>query len=221
MKKLLSLVLAALMLLSFAACSGSSGNGGQTANATKEPTAEPTEEPMPKVGDTIHGKMFDITITGVSYPDKIENGFYHEDPNGVRVSDITTEEGYSMIRIDYSYSYHGKDTGRERFDFQLDYDNGYNPHSTGHFLPKRETGVVGLKEYYQTGVQYELPPISDALADNSGTGFYYFVVNNTVIENTDKPLILIISMPTALYQDHYGELNDNALKFEVAKINIR
>ncbi len=49
MKKLLSLVLAALMLLSFAACSGNSGKGGQTANATKEPTeassAEPTKEP--------------------------------------------------------------------------------------------------------------------------------------------------------------------------------
>lgn len=41
MKKLMSLVLAALMLLSFAACNGSNGNDGQTANATPEPTAEP------------------------------------------------------------------------------------------------------------------------------------------------------------------------------------
>lgn len=46
MKKLMSLLLAAVMLLSFAACSG---NGGKTAEVTPEPTeaptAEPTEEP--------------------------------------------------------------------------------------------------------------------------------------------------------------------------------
>lgn len=42
MKKLMSLLLAAVMLLSFAACSGN--GGGQTAEATPELTADPTPE---------------------------------------------------------------------------------------------------------------------------------------------------------------------------------
>lgn len=43
MKKLMSLLLVAVMLLSFAACSGN--GGGQTAEATQEPTEAPTVEP--------------------------------------------------------------------------------------------------------------------------------------------------------------------------------
>ena len=42
MKKFLSLLLAAMMLLSFAACSG----GGKTAEVTPEPTEKATEEPQ-------------------------------------------------------------------------------------------------------------------------------------------------------------------------------
>ena len=41
MKKLMSFMLAVIMLLTLAACGG---NGGQTANATQEPTAIPTQE---------------------------------------------------------------------------------------------------------------------------------------------------------------------------------
>ena len=47
MKKIMSLLLAAVMLLSFAACSGN--GGGQTAEATQEPTEAPTAEPTPEV----------------------------------------------------------------------------------------------------------------------------------------------------------------------------
>lgn len=45
MKKLMSLLLAAVMLLSFAACSGN--GGGQTAEATQEPTEASMAEPTP------------------------------------------------------------------------------------------------------------------------------------------------------------------------------
>lgn len=48
MKKILAILLAAMIMLSFVACSGN--GGGQTANVTPEPTeaptAEPTEEPV-------------------------------------------------------------------------------------------------------------------------------------------------------------------------------
>ena len=62
MKKLMSLVLAALMLLSFAACNGSNGNDGQTANATPEPTAEPTAEPI-KTKDELLSSSEEISFT--------------------------------------------------------------------------------------------------------------------------------------------------------------
>lgn len=49
MKKFLSLLLAAMMLLSFAACSG----GGKTAEATQEPTEAPTAEPTEEPKETM------------------------------------------------------------------------------------------------------------------------------------------------------------------------
>lgn len=77
MKKLMSLLLAAVMLLSFAACSG---NGGKTAEKTQEPTEaptaepteepteaptpEPTEEPEPKyaIGDTVSTDIMSLKL---------------------------------------------------------------------------------------------------------------------------------------------------------------
>ena len=69
MKKIFALMLAALMLLSFAACSGSSGNGGQTTEATKEPTetptAEPTEEPKMSMEDML-SQAIELTYSGIN-----------------------------------------------------------------------------------------------------------------------------------------------------------
>ena len=65
MKKLMSLLLAAVMLLSFAACSGN--GGGQTAEVTPEPTeaptAEPTEEPIKTKEELLSSSDIEATMS--------------------------------------------------------------------------------------------------------------------------------------------------------------
>ena len=64
MKKLMSLLLAAVILLSFAACSGN--GGGQTAEVTPEPTeaptAEPTEEPIKTKEELLSSSDIEATM---------------------------------------------------------------------------------------------------------------------------------------------------------------
>ncbi|MBQ1892720.1 MAG: hypothetical protein II155_01295, partial [Clostridia bacterium] len=73
MKKILSIILAALMLLSFAACSG---NGGQTAEKTQEPTeaptAEPTEEPRMSMDEMLEVAV-EATVDNIYYATVYDN----------------------------------------------------------------------------------------------------------------------------------------------------
>lgn len=61
----MSLLLAAVMLLSFAACSGN--GGGQTAEVTPEPTeaptAEPTEEPIKTKEELLSSSDIEATMS--------------------------------------------------------------------------------------------------------------------------------------------------------------
>ena len=86
MKKFLSLLLAAMMLLSFAACSG----GGKTAEATQEPTeaptAEPTEEPNPDYEAAQQFACFYITECAHVFKNPLSvevlKAWYWKDPIG-------------------------------------------------------------------------------------------------------------------------------------------
>lgn len=74
MKKIMSLLLAAVMLLSFAACSGN--GGGQTAEATQEPTeaptAEPTEEPRMSMEEMLEVAV-EATVDNIFYATVYDN----------------------------------------------------------------------------------------------------------------------------------------------------
>lgn len=69
MKKLLSLVLAALMLLSFAACSSNNGNGGQTDNTPEEPISEL----LPIINPDITSAATTIAVGGNNFFAVIDN----------------------------------------------------------------------------------------------------------------------------------------------------
>lgn len=87
MKKLLSLVLAALMLLSFAACSG---NGGQTANGTQEPTEAPTPEPTPEVHQITDEEIFAARVL-------IKGAHMFNEPLSVKVKNVWIYHPYSTL----------------------------------------------------------------------------------------------------------------------------
>ncbi len=73
MKKIIAILLAAIMLLSFVACSGN--GGGQTAQTTLEPTeaptAVPTEEPKP-TKEQLLSEAVELASTSYDY-DRKEN----------------------------------------------------------------------------------------------------------------------------------------------------
>ena len=160
MKKLMSFMLAMLMLLTLAACSG---NVPSSAASDDVPIAEPTEEPTPKVGNTVHGQLCNLTVQSVEVVDKIEKAVkqvkymsVQSGPSGMILSnpittylDLTAAKGCSIVKISFSFEYLGKSNGVLNFDkIELDYDKGYifdRSFMTGHIVPDLNTGVANIE----------------------------------------------------------------------------
>lgn len=99
MKKILSLLLAAMMLLSLAACSG----GGKTAEATQEPTEAPTEEPV----------NFITTTEWVNILTSFKLSFYADNKMKLNKSTGTwAQDEDGVITINYTGSSDGKEYER-------------------------------------------------------------------------------------------------------------
>lgn len=199
MKKALSILLALVICLSLCACGGG--------NSDTPDTPETTEAPELKVGDTASGQLFDITIQSVEAIDKIENGFvWHmwSPEEKTTYQDITAEEGYTIIKITYSYSYNGKAKGAFSFGLTLDYDDGYTFNGLGgHSLPALDdsTTKIGFEEYYDNGIGETAPfRIDDPLTFTGGEDIEYIIVNNEVLSNTDKSFVLKVDIPTAAWE---------------------
>lgn len=198
MKKYIAVLLAFVMCLSLCAC-----------GAEKTPGSAGSSEL--KVGDTAAGQLFDVTIHSVEPVDGIENGFVRHIWNPVEETtyqDITAEEGYTIIKITYSYSYNGKETGYFGFDLTLDYDNGYTFDGFGgHALPAIDSGTkIGFEEYYDTGT-LDTFTIDDPLTFEGGEAVKYIIVNNEVLSNTDKAFVLKVAIPTSAWDfttDEWG-----------------
>lgn len=195
MKKAITILLALVLTFSFAACSGGS-------TATEVATPASTEEPKPgnfilNVGDTAHGEICDVTITSVENVAAIKDGLiFHMWSPAERTDyqDVTAENGYSIIKISFHFDYTGKSNGRFSLDFALDYDDGY-VFTTGanHLMPATESGIGFSKSYgFVSTNTFE---IDDPLSYTGEDAIAYIVVNDTVITDTDKPLVLRVYIP--------------------------
>lgn len=203
MKKILALILAAALALSLVACGGDGGAGDNNTPSTPSDGL--------KVGDTAQGQMVDVTVKSVEYIDSIPNGFLRDmwSPAVEQTyKDVTAEEGFTIVKITYSFTYKGKDTGEFYFGLTLDYDDGYTfSDFSGHALPVARTdGVVGFKEEYVTGEKTHFS-ITDPLTYEGDEAVKYIIVNDEVISNTDKPFVLKIDAPTSMWDweaDEWG-----------------
>lgn len=135
MKKLLSLVLATLMLLSFAACNGNGGNGGQTAEATKEPTetstAEPTEEPKMSMEDML-SQATELTYSGINNSAPWDN-IARAEMDYVGKSVTSSEMYVEKVETEYAVF---KAPHNSRFEFRL-------------YLDKTELAALQANKVYQ------------------------------------------------------------------------
>ena len=164
MKKIMVLILALALCLSLCAC-----GGGNDASKTPGKASEL------KIGGTAAGELFEVTLLSVEAVDKIENGYvWHmwSPAEKTTYQDITAEEGYTIVKISYSYTYKGKEAGEFGFGLTLDDDNGYTFDSLGgHALPAIDYSKsrLGFEEYSETG-ELSIFAISDPLSFTGGEG---------------------------------------------------
>lgn len=149
------------------------------------------------VGETAHGKIIDITVTSVEYVNKIENGleFYMWSPAERRdYQDVTAEAGYSIIKISYHVDYHGKESGRFTPSFEINYDDGYSfTTAISHANPKPEGGIGFEKKYaFSSNLGFD---VDDPLSFTGEDAIAYIVVNDEVLTETEKSLVMNIAIP--------------------------
>lgn len=210
MKKLLALLLSALMCLSLAACGADSADDTAT-------TEETTAEALLTVGDTAQGSACNVTVTSVEFVDKIEDGYLnHMWSPTVKdtYQDVTAEEGYSIVKISYHFEYTGKESGVVPLRFVLNYDDGYTYETGydftegwysngvgGHALPVIESKTrVGFEESYVFGSQTRIE-ISEPLEFQAIDAYAYIFINDAVKTNTDKSFVLELTVPCAAFDD--------------------
>lgn len=123
MKKLISLFLAALLLLPLIACSAKTPDAPAAsvtdapaeANAsepTEEPTPEPPKEVVYEIGETANGELFNVRLDSFRFLRKIHYGKAIKvySGNNVHYDPITVVpvDGYTIAEITLTVTYNGK-----------------------------------------------------------------------------------------------------------------
>lgn len=195
MKKLLALLLALVMAVSLASC----GGGESSDNKSSE-----SKDSTLKIGDTATGKLCDVTVNSVKFVNKIKDGItesiWLSSGNSIDETkhyDITADKGYSIVKIDYSFKFKGKEKGELLFGFALDYDGYTFDDIKENSEPKLETDGYGFEQEYTTGEQTYFE-VKDPMSFEGGKGIKYIIVNDKAKNNTDKPLLLKVDVPTSM-----------------------
>ena len=225
MKKTLALLLALVMVLSLCACGG--GNVTK-ASEENEPKEQETTSSQPKIGDTVHGKTGDFTVTSVEVVDKIENGYYKHlwsPAEKEYYEDVTAEEGYSIVKVSYHFDYTSKSNGNMVLKLALNYDNGYVFEGNGnHALPAIESKVRnGYEERYDFPSSYYYFEVNDPLEFEGFDACAYIFVNETAITDEEKPFVLEVGIPTEplSFDNTSGGLIEDLLTFDYFEIDVR
>jgi len=246
MKKAITLLLAAVMALSLAACGGNDGNtttpsGGDstpTAAATQEETTTPSEtqtiEPeqqILKIGETATTPEFwEFTLVDVGlsrYIDEViaSNGFINRNflmptDNPPRAnSPFMPDDGYGFITISYYINYLGKTP----LDFQisgtmeLDYNDGFTFPNDMDVSSHR----LRLEDTWEiVHNDFQIRPLSQAQEYRTT-----IKIPLEVIENTNAPLLLHVYSPNefdGVIQYIYDYMSDNNEKgFTTATYDLR
>lgn len=204
MKKALSLILALMLCLTLCACGGEKNENTDTKNS--ESLAP--EDAILNVSDIAKGKICNVTVTAAEYVDVIEDG-YKEDLWGyggeIKYQDVVANEGYSILKISYKLDYTGKEKGLSTIDFEIDYDDGYifSGHD-GHGSPTIGGLTSGFTKSYTFRSNITID-VDDPLTFQNTSGCVYIFVNEEVKNNTAKPCVLRITMPTSLTSDSEEE----------------
>ncbi len=173
-----------------------------TTPGTTQPVTEETapQELFYKIGDTAEGELFSITLKSFEYMDTIKNGRTHvygyiENPTLFKeVCDLTALDGYTFIKMVVVIDYKGKQkTTLPLRNIKLDYDDGYI-FDTDSFRQQQHDNCYSNDTH--NVINLDEIKITDPLAFKPKETTIYMTVNKEVQTNTDKPLVLKVSVPT-------------------------
>ena len=195
MKKVLALVLALVLVLSLAACGGSNGE-------KQEETTAKEEDTILLVGDTAETDLYTLKLASFNYLDVIPNGHVHywgyiENPKAhTELKDLKVDDGYTFIKVDLEVDYKGKaKTKLSLWNTILDYDNGYSFDLSS--FGQHDSCDGYYYDYRKVSNDKAFIEINDPLTFNGPVDVsIYFVTNDVVKTNTDKPLTMTIELPT-------------------------
>lgn len=184
MKKLLALMLSAVVMVSLTAC-GNESNNSDNDSTTNELS----------VGDTLNSDIIEFTLTRVEFADQLKYASFSTgtppDPEYMLPTDepqsnstFVADDGYTML----SYSYTLKYTGKEEIEVDTamgitaSYDDGYTFEVW--------SDAYMWSDYISTDGDTKLKPL-----DPQGEGRGCMKVPDEVADNTDKPLKITVSIP--------------------------
>ena len=195
MKKWIALLLALVMCLTLCACSGGD-------NAAQQDGGDAAADGLYQIGDTAEGAQFSFTLDAIRNLKYIEGGRLNhatESSTGkeklVR-HDVEPKEGYTILRLQFTVGYSGKE--KQNIDLKncltLDYDDGYTftPAAWNEPMPTTQDAFSGYYDFNDGDLELN---ISDPLGYKAELRTVYIFVNNEVVEQVDKPLVLKVDLP--------------------------
>lgn len=188
MKKILAILLAAIMVLSFAGC-------GAETEVSEEEITEPVEEIVPEevfysLGDTVKTESIEFTLDEFDFHKCLSNvgDAYYLDP--LEEDDMWynsknpyyADDEHIMVRISFTYKNIGKTSigTIDDYAFCLEYGDGY-VFDTFSAQTKNDNGEYSFS--------WDVEPLTDAL---NGRGAEKVPI--AVMENTEEQLILIVKL---------------------------
>ena len=188
MKKLLAILFAAIMILSFAGC-------GTETEVSEEEITEPVEEIVPEevfysLGDTVKTESIEFTLDEFDFYKCLSNvgDAYYLDP--LEEDDMWynsknpyyADDEHIMVRISFTYKNIGKTSigTIDDYAFCLEYGDGYI-FDTFSAQTKNDNGEYSFS--------WDVEPLTDAL---NGRGAEKVPI--AVMENTEEQLLVIVKL---------------------------
>ncbi len=223
MKRILAIILAAMMLLPLAACGGKTNT-----NSNNEKGEEEKKEPVYKIGETVSIDDFELTLKSVDFLGKITNGKevnksavartlseldYYKDKMGTFVEEVTPKNDYTIMKFVISVGYNGKKEEMINLAdcLTVDYNDGYTFEPLQIKTPNSDSPI---DEEYMNGEQDSsgltyyttylfntdediIIDISNPLSFSTATRTVYIFVNKIIESDTEAPLYLLFKTPSS------------------------
>lgn len=190
MKKILAVLLAAIMCLSLCACGANNDTTKTSANETTEQVKE--ENKIYKLGDAIETKLFRITpaFTGYArYLSNVQNETYLTFTGSTVNNPYVAEDGKVNLFGEMAVEYVGTEKSNVSLevDISVDFDNGYI-YSTDELGSAIDCTISPDKDDWDSSIVFE------PFGETKGLVRYCIQAPEQVESESEKPLIATITV---------------------------